>query len=111
MDEESMMEMWMNQVPTFGEVSPDYGEIEDYKESEHYPTSQLSNVETTSDLSLATFHDSSLSSDHGRNVATASEGLEGPPMILTPPASPDQPGMQDAAKDVMVDVPSHEIGS
>ena len=31
MDEESIMEMWMNEVPTFGEVSPDYGEIEDYK--------------------------------------------------------------------------------
>jgi len=30
---------------------------------------------------------------------------------LTPPASPDQPGMQDLIKDVMVDVPSHEIGS
>ena len=39
------MEMWMNQVPTFGEVSPDYGEIEDYQEGNHYFTSQLSNVE------------------------------------------------------------------
>ena len=57
------------------------------------------------------FHDQDLSLDHGLTAVTASEGLEGPPMILTPPASPDQPGMQSAAKDVMVDVPSHEIGS
>ena len=91
----------MEEWPTFGEVSPDYGEIEDYKESYHYVTDQLSKVDSPSDqsnaevssgLDLATFHDSSLSSDHGRNAATASEGLEGPPMILTPPASPDQPG-------------------
>ena len=40
----------MEEYPTFGEVSPDYGEIEDYKESYHYITSQLSKVESTSDL-------------------------------------------------------------
>ncbi len=48
MDEESMMEMWMNQSPTFGEVSPDYGEIKDYQESNHYVTSHLSNEESES---------------------------------------------------------------
>ena len=38
MDEESIMEMWIGQVPTFGEVSPDYGEIEDYREGNNYVT-------------------------------------------------------------------------
>ena len=38
------------------------------------------------------FHDQDSSLDHGRTVMTASEGLEGLPMVtLTPPASPDQP--------------------
>ena len=75
------------------------------------PTQSFNATPTKSAHAIPTFHDPSLSSDHGRNAATASEGLEGPPMIPTPPASPDQPGMQGLLKDVTVDVPSHEIGS
>ena len=92
----------------------DYGEVSEDEGFNNYviPADTVSSVSTSYSLiAIDTFHDPSLSSDHGRNAATASEGLEGPPMILTPPASPDQPGMQGSAKDVMVDVPSHEIGS
>jgi len=93
------------------EVLVDYGEFteEEIKEMNSYVT-RYQSIASSVNPAIATFHDPSLSSDHGRNAATASEGLEGPPMILTPPASPDQPGMQGLLKDVTVDVPSHEIG-
>jgi hypothetical protein len=105
------MSKWINEedwpLVDYGEISEDEG-VNNYV----IPTSTVSTISTSDSLiAIDTFHDPSLSSDHGRNAATASEGLEGPPMILTPPASPDQPGMQDPLKDVMVDVPSHEIGS
>ena len=65
----------------------------------------------SSDGRDSNFHDQDSSLDHGRIPVTTLEGLEGPPMIPTPSASPDQPGMQGLLKDVTVDVPSHEIGS
>ena len=66
----------------------------------------------SSDGRDSNFHDQDSSLDHGRIPVTTLEGLEGPPMMIpTPSASPDQPGIQDSLKDVMVDVPSHEIGS
>ena len=71
----------------------DYGEISEEDEGANnyvIPTSNPSSTSTSeSVIVIDTFHDPSLSSDHGRNAATASEGLEGLPMILTPSASPD----------------------
>ena len=101
----------MSSWPTFGEISPDYGGIseEDVKENSIYVIDAISNPDSV--LHDSTFHDSGLSLDHGRIATTVSIGLEGPSMSLTPPASPDQPLMQDSLKDVTVDVPSHEIGS
>ena len=92
----------------------DYREFteEEIKEMNSYVTKFISHAESESesDLATSTFHDSGLSLDHGRIATTAPMGLEGPSVSLTPPSSPDQPGMQGLLKDVTVDVPSHEIG-
>ncbi len=82
----------------------DYQDVsEDDKDIGDYVTNPKSIAESN-DLAVSDFHDQDLSLDHGRIVMTASEGLEGRPIvILTPPASPDQPGMQDPSKNVIVD--------
>ena len=111
------MSKWINEedwpLVDYGELSEEEKEFNNNYVTESIPTVESDEdlvIPTESFIAIPTFHDPSLSSDHGRNAATASEGLEGPPMILTPPASPDQPGMQGLLKDVTVDVPSHEIG-
>ena len=94
----------MKEWPSVSEGSPevDYTEFteEEIEESNRYITNAISIPD--SDIRDSHFHNQDLSLDHGRIVMTVLEGLEGPPMVvLTPPASPDQPGMQDPSKDVM----------
>ena len=69
----------------------DYTEFneEEIKEMNNYITNDISTPDSV--LHDSNFHGQELSLDHGRTVMTASEDLEGLPMvILTPPASSDQ---------------------
>ena len=54
------------------ELLVDYTEFteEEIKEMNSYVTRYQSHAESESDLACSIFHDSSLSSDHGRNAAT-----------------------------------------
>ena len=105
------MSKWINEedwpLVDYGEISEEEKDFNSNYVTESIPTAESDEdlvIPTESFIAIPTFHDPSLSSDHGRNAATASMGLEGPSVSLTPPASPDQPlGMQDLIKDVMVD--------